>query len=202
LQPTDGPLDPTVAGRLTVKLRYAKTLGLRTLLTIANAPDWASGGPGRSDDPPTAEKLPAYGAFVSELARTRGSLIDAYVPWNEPNLTYFWKPVDPVAYARLQRVAYDAVKRVDPTAIVLSGSIAGGHESAYSFLERAYRSGLRGRVTSSPGTPTRRRARGLERRGPSALILARRPAATARAARAPRPGSADLDHRARLEHLH
>ena len=65
----------------------------------------------------------------------------AYEIWNEPNQTQFWDVPDgpdPVAYSRLLREAYPAIKRSAPFAAVLGGSIAFNDQS---FLSRMYRDG-------------------------------------------------------------
>lgn len=126
---------------------YAKARGLRVALTITNAPAWASGRSGVFDDPPTPANVPAYGEFLAYLAQRLGTSIDAYSPWNEPNITRYWNPVDPVAYTALQKVAYASLKGADPSATVLSAAIVGrfsGTNSGYTFLRRAYEAGLRG----------------------------------------------------------
>jgi hypothetical protein len=129
------------------RVSYAKARGLRVALTITNAPGWASGISGVSNDPPTPGNHAAYGAFLAYLAQRLGPWIDAYSPWNEPNITRFWNPVDPEAYTAVQKLAYPAIKSSDPTATVLSAAIVGrfsGQNSGYSFLRRAYQAGLRG----------------------------------------------------------
>lgn len=50
--------------------------------------------------------------------------VDAWEIWNEPDQDGTWLPrADPVAYAALLRAAYDAIKRADPTALVLNGGV-------------------------------------------------------------------------------
>src|SRR5438128_886627 len=44
--------------------------------------------------------------------------------WNEPNLTTYWWPrTDAIAYTRLLRMTYGAIKRVDPRAVVVSAGM-------------------------------------------------------------------------------
>ena len=131
---------------LQAKLAYAASKGLRVELRLGNSPSWASGVSGRFNDPPTPANRPAYGEFLHDLAARLGPYIDAYSPWNEPNIGYFWSPVDASAYAALQRVAYTAIKQVDPSAVVLLGPLAGSSTRAYDYLADAYAAGLRGYV--------------------------------------------------------
>jgi hypothetical protein len=162
---------------LAEQLGHAHARGLRTLLVLADAPGWASGRPGAANDPPTPPNLPRYAAFLRTLAGRLGGLIDAYSPWNEPNTTYAWQPVSATAYARLQAVAYDAIKEADPTALVLSAAIAGGRNSAYTFLRQAYVAGLRGHVdvlawNAYPSGPPEGGPREAKREPPSSSSLA------------------------------
>ncbi len=55
--------------------------------------------------------------------------------------------MSPQAYTALQKVAYPAIKTVDPTATVLSAPVVGryaGAELGYTFLRRAYQAGIEG----------------------------------------------------------
>lgn len=153
LEPTpDGHLQPGSPGaaemaELGEQLAHAEALQVSVEIRLVNAPGWASGRAGVSDDPPTPGNLPAYGAFLGDLAERFGPLIDAYSPWNEPNRVAFWNPVSPEAYTALQKVAYTAIKAKDPTATVLSAPVVGryaGVDSGYAFLRRAYEAGLKG----------------------------------------------------------
>lgn len=50
--------------------------------------------------------------------------VAAWEIWNEPDMDGTWLPrADPVAYAGMLRKAYAAVKRADPTALVLNGGV-------------------------------------------------------------------------------
>ena len=140
------PDDPAALAWRTLeeRLRYASSRGMSVELRVNDAPGWASGRPGRADDPPRPANAGDYGAFLEHLAGRLGSHIDAYSPWNEPNLSNYWNPVDPEAYTAVQRIAYRSIKRADPTATVLSAPIVGTYPNAYRYLERAYAAGLRG----------------------------------------------------------
>jgi hypothetical protein len=145
------PGQPGAAGwaELGDKLRCAKAAGLSIEIRVADAPEWASGRSGISNDAPTAQNVPAFAEFMRDLATTYGGMIDAYSPWNEPNIRNFWDPPDAVAYTNLQKQAYIAVKAADPTALVLSAPLAGlsfsdPAKGAYTFIENAYKAGLAG----------------------------------------------------------
>jgi hypothetical protein len=129
------------------RLAYASAHGMNVEVRLSDAPGWASGRDGVSDDPPTPAALPRYADFLTLLGTRLGRYIDAYSPWNEPNRVAFWNPVDADAFTALQKVAYPAIKAADPTATVIYGPVVGRYLSqntGYAFLRRSYELGLRG----------------------------------------------------------
>ena len=133
--------------QLGIQLAFAKSRDMGVEIRLSNAPAWASGRSGVSDDPPTPSNVGAYADFLKDLAGRFGSSIDAYSPWNEPNRAAFWNPTDPDAFTALQKAAYVAIKGVDPSATVLYGPVVGryaGVNSGYTFLRRSYQLGLKG----------------------------------------------------------
>ncbi|WP_217921311.1 hypothetical protein [Miltoncostaea oceani] len=152
LQPTaDTVPGPDGAGgaawrRLDARLRYAHSIGLKTFVQFTGAPTWATDGRvanNKGNVPPRPDALPAYAAFFEAVARGLGPGIDAYSPWNEVNQPDFWDPEDPVLFARLQQAVYPAIKRGDPTGIVVSGTVY-SKDGSFTFLRDAYAAGMRG----------------------------------------------------------
>ena len=89
---------------------------------------WASSAP---DAPERSEWLfaappPAdYAWFAYQAAERYKGHIHAWQVWNEPNLSFFWRPEpDPAAYAELLRHAYLAIKYADPDAAVILAGLA------------------------------------------------------------------------------
>jgi hypothetical protein len=70
--------------------------------------------------------------------------------WNEPNNAIFWQPKpNPAAYTADLVAAYSAIKRVDPSAFVISGGLApeatdGTNISPIDFLKAMYAHGAKG----------------------------------------------------------
>lgn len=64
--------------------------------------------------------------FLTAVATRYRGRIAAYQIWNEPNLAREWcdQAPDPQAYAEMLRVAYGAIKSVDPDAYVISAGMA------------------------------------------------------------------------------
>lgn len=98
----------------------AQQYGLKLLVRVDTAPDWARGGLGPMRD------FNDFGDFLYAMASRYKGLVDAYQVWNEPNLSREWgdQPPDPAAYARLLKVAYTRIKQADPNALVVSAGLA------------------------------------------------------------------------------
>ena len=137
----------------------ARSRGLWLIGMVAYTPPWA-----RPAGCASLKCLPAdpstYAVFVAEAARRYGpgaaradlrNAIRVWEIWNEPNHRPFAEPApDPVAYTRLLRAAYPAIKRVDPGATVITGGLApapdrpGLSYQPGSFLWAMYEAGAKG----------------------------------------------------------
>jgi hypothetical protein len=92
-----------------------------------------------------------YATFASEVvARYKGDGIHAWEVWNEPNNYDFWATkTNCDAYTALLKTTYPAIKKVDPTAIVITGGLApeatdNNNISQMDFLNCIYRDGGKG----------------------------------------------------------
>lgn len=97
--------------------------GLNVIARVDLQPEWAGGGFPEIGPP---DDYQDYVDFVSALAARYKGRIDAYQIWNEPNLAREWgnRPPNPAEYAELLRRSYEAIKAVDPEAIVISAGLA------------------------------------------------------------------------------
>ncbi len=110
-------------------VKYTNEAGLKLLVRIDQQPLWSVEG----KLPPEAitENQPPYdyqdfGDFCGALAQRYTGQIAAYQVWNEPNLSREWgeQSPNPVEYTKLLKVCYEAIKRYDPEAIVISAGLA------------------------------------------------------------------------------
>jgi hypothetical protein len=97
--------------------------GIKLLVRVDHQPEWARSGCSLQG-PPT--KLQDYADFLSAVATRYRGRIAAYQIWNEPNLAREWcdQAPDAPAYAEMLAVAYEAIKKADPNAIVISAGMA------------------------------------------------------------------------------
>jgi GH35 family endo-1,4-beta-xylanase len=122
---------------------------IRILGLIAYTPSWANGGkPGKYHPPRDPAR---FAGFAARLAgRYAGKGVHAWEIWNEPNLGQFWgNAPDPAAYTALLKLAYTAIKKADPKAVVVSGGLAQPATTptsidSLSFLTAMYRNGAQG----------------------------------------------------------
>ena len=126
--------------------------GLQILLSITAAPDWAR----PADDDKAVNGLPEepqdYAKFVAQVARRYGDQIGAIEVWQAQNFYYAVGGEGRIVvdtYMALLKAAYQAIKTVDPTIVVISGSLTptqavppfGIDDLAY--LRRMYALGLK-----------------------------------------------------------
>ncbi|MBA3943501.1 MAG: cellulase family glycosylhydrolase [Herpetosiphonaceae bacterium] len=122
-----GSLDHRLAwNELDVVVAAAQQEGLKLLLSIDQAPDWATGVPGTSGLPDRAHYAD-YAAFVGAMAQRYQGRVQAYEIWNEVNLGIEDAPQAipmPSDYVDLLAQSYVTIKAADPQALVISGPLA------------------------------------------------------------------------------
>ncbi len=137
-EPVKGEIDFT---SLDTAIEAAHNQGLRILLTVSTAPDWARSSTSE-DGPP--DNYADYGVFVGALAQRYAGKVQAYEIWSEPNLRREWNsavhPLGANSYLELLRVGYAAIKQADPAAIVVSAGLAptGFNDSINALNDRDY----------------------------------------------------------------
>ena len=138
-----GPLDRIVES--------ANAYGINVLFSVVKAPGWAR-PPGDTDQGPPADPN-TYGTFLREMAARYKGRVKAYEIWNEQNLYYEWGgrggKINAARYVELLKVAYNAIKSVDPNAVVISGALTptGVNDGDIAvddrlYLEQMYQAGL------------------------------------------------------------
>ncbi|WP_217634410.1 endo-1,4-beta-xylanase [Herbiconiux ginsengi] len=126
---TWGRSDQTVAAATARNLAIVGRLGFSA--------HWASSAPVGTPEADIASYPPSnlndYVAYARAVVNRYKADVHVWEVWNEPNGPLFWRPAeDPVAYANMLKATYAAIKAEDPTAIVISGGLAGFD---YDFME-------------------------------------------------------------------
>ncbi|MCZ7546109.1 MAG: LysM peptidoglycan-binding domain-containing protein [Anaerolineae bacterium] len=113
--------------------------GLNILFSVVKAPAWARNT--TEEDGPPAD-FQDYANFVSALASRYKGRVQAYEIWNEQNLRREWngRPLSAASYVQMLALAYNAIKAVDPNAIVVSGALAptGWNDGVNAIDDRVY----------------------------------------------------------------
>jgi hypothetical protein len=119
-----GQFDWAIADRVVSEVNGS---GLKLLARLSSDPDltnfWAGHPPGNAAN--FADFAFALASRYNCQAGSRGC-IQAYQIWNEPNLAREWggnRP-NPAQYIEFLRLAYAAIKRANPNAIVISAGMA------------------------------------------------------------------------------
>jgi polysaccharide biosynthesis protein PslG len=125
----------------------ARACRLQVLGTIVFAPAWAESAQSTGVVPPNPHLYARFAAIAARHLRRRG--VHAFEIWNEPNVSEFWSPrPNAAAYTRMLRLAYTAIKRVDPRSTVVSGGLAPAGNTTTTinprrFLRAMYRHGAK-----------------------------------------------------------
>jgi hypothetical protein len=146
-----GKFDWSVTDRIVTQ---AESIGLHLIARLDDEPTWASGRAYPNDanvimSPP--RNLKDFGDFCYALASRYKGRIAAYQIWNEPNLAREWggQAPNPAEYAQLLKTGYEAIKRADPNAIVISAGMAPTTRSDKvampdtAFLKKLYAAGAK-----------------------------------------------------------
>jgi hypothetical protein len=99
-------------------LNMAHDRGLKVMATFWQTPKWASGSDNQRVLP---TNVADYAAAIRWAAARWKTQVQAWQIWNEPNAKEYLSPPDPVAYTKLLRAAYPAVKAGNPDAKVVFG---------------------------------------------------------------------------------
>lgn len=125
----------------------AQKHGFEIMPILDYSSEWAStatnpkDGQDRLFAPPI---LAEYAWYAYKAADRYKSDIHAWEIWNEPNLSFFWRPEpNPALYTALLQNAYLAIKYADPSAVVVFGGMAPNGYSPAKFLQGVYEAGGR-----------------------------------------------------------
>lgn len=132
-------------------VQLAEDYDIEMIARLSNPPAWSRALPEEQTGalaPP--DDYQDFVDFVTAVATRYKGRIHYYQIWNEPNGNGEWghhQPVNPEQYTDLLCRAYEAVKRVDPTAVVLAGALTPTVELSPAnvndlvFLQRMYNAG-------------------------------------------------------------
>jgi polysaccharide biosynthesis protein PslG len=105
-------------------IRTARAEGMRVLVTLWMAPQWANDSTNERVPPTSATGLAGLTKVAKKLAVTYKGTVDAWEVWNEPNHPAFFVGTDPVQYAQVLKAAYAGFKQGDPDSTVVFGGTA------------------------------------------------------------------------------
>jgi hypothetical protein len=132
-------------------VKSSRAAGMSVDLIIDGCPAWAALAGTSGDASPQPASSAQYATWAAEVAaRYARQGVGIFEIWNEPNATGFWQPkANPAAYTADLVAAYAAIKKVDPSAFVISAGLApeatdGSNINAVDFLKAMYAHGAKG----------------------------------------------------------
>lgn len=135
-------VDKTVNSAASRQLSVVGVVNSSPIWAVAPGGQYLSGRPASPD---------TYGDFAAKVAARYQGKIAALEIWNEPNGIQFYTPApNPAGYVDLLKASYAKIKAVDPSIVVLGGSLgavpdAGGSTiSPPNFLTQMYAAGAKG----------------------------------------------------------
>lgn len=119
LEPFEGASIHARLGGYERVVDHANALGLKVLVNVSHAPEWA-----QTNEPLLPARPEAFASLMGRLAETFAGRVHAWQLWNEPNLIEeIHQEVSPMGYLDLARPAYPAIKAADPEALVISAGL-------------------------------------------------------------------------------
>jgi hypothetical protein len=131
--------------------------GIHPLITLVGSPSW-TWAPGTTCPnggcvyPPDSLHNSDWQGIAAAIAKRYPQAAGIEI-WNEPNMTWEWNSgVDPARYTQLLKLAYTAIKAVNPKMPVIAGALAVDLESSATssadplpqFLQAMYQNGAKG----------------------------------------------------------
>lgn len=121
-----GRFDWSITDRI---VSQAESVGLRLIVRLDSEPTWASGQVYPNDSkiimsPP--RNYQDFADFAYAVASRYKGRVAAYQIWNEPNLAREWggQAPSPTDYTRLLKAGFEAIKRGDEAAYVITAGMA------------------------------------------------------------------------------
>ncbi|HJQ08686.1 MAG TPA: hypothetical protein VJ836_04375 [Candidatus Saccharimonadales bacterium] len=126
----------------------AKKYGISSLAIITYTPKWARSSACVDSPKCRPADMQAFGKFAETVASRYKSSVTHWEIWNEPNYKAFWEPrPNSHEYAELLKAAYLGIKKVSPSAIIVTGGLAAsgneedGSRSPLTFVTGLYERG-------------------------------------------------------------
>lgn len=154
-EPTEGNFNWTRMDGVQAK---CDATGIKNVVFLIDIPGWANGNAGVHAVPMSGTArdtfMNRFAAFCTAAATRYAGRIKYWEVWNEPNENFFWSPAlsgstdtsRTSTYMMMYQRARDAIKAVDPNALVAIGGITGieasGARAAKDFLQDLITAGI------------------------------------------------------------
>ncbi|OJV94414.1 MAG: hypothetical protein BGO39_21885 [Chloroflexi bacterium 54-19] len=121
----------------------ANKYGIQIVARVDQTPAWANPVGGTPGGHPA--NYQDYADFLKAFVQHYKGKVNYITVWNEPNLEREWEPtkkVNPAAYVDMLKLAYQAIKSVDPNVKVMAAPLAITLEEDINMSELSYLDGM------------------------------------------------------------
>ena len=135
-----GVWDANLIAQADIFINKVTAMNIKLLVVVVGSPAWASGGGGFNSP---NFKDSDYADYLEQILRRYPGKIEAIEVWNEPAYSGFLETSDPGRYTSMLKAAYTRIKQVDPSVIVVGGSLYGSVYNNPDFLRGMYQNGAK-----------------------------------------------------------
>ena len=132
----------------------AEQYDVELIVRLSNPPAWSRSAGNEIGTYAPPDDYADYADYVQAVTERYQGRVHYYQLWNEPNIFPEWgnQPVDPESYTALLKAGAEAVRSVDPDAVIIAGALAatidldgtvsaGRNLNDLLFLQRMYDAG-------------------------------------------------------------
>ncbi len=130
--------------QLDQEVHAVRAAGMSIDMTIDGCPTWAAPADAKHDATPRPASATQFAGWAAAVVkRYAKDGVKDFEIWNEPNLSKFFQPrADPAFYVKMLADSYRAIKKIDPSAVVISGGLAPIPTSAKNLSMLAFLSDM------------------------------------------------------------
>lgn len=145
IETSKGYYNQTYLSRIDKAIDKSAANGIDSLLIVLGTPGWANNNQEWKTPPTNNSDYVNFLKFlIKRYSGTWHAKVKNYEIWNEPDGPWGWTNPNPVQYTALLKAAYTGAKDLDPSVIILGGSLSSSSDPmSLTFLREMYANGAK-----------------------------------------------------------